>query len=272
MKKRLVSSIIAAILSLSCFCSCGNDKPQNDQQEMTTTKTTTEESSFTAPTVPHVPELKLKSELIPTETTTTQKRTTTTTTKKTTTISKTTTRAKKKKSKTAKVKKPVDDKVYAGYAEIINTAESRKPGVFAICYFVYDYDKDGIEELVLHYLTGARIGEAETYEYDKNTGEPVLEAKGYCGSGIGYSAKKKSLMSSSVSNGAPLDKYPSGACVIILKLTVKNGEITYHAIADTEMNNPSESAEYFSDMQIDSADKAVTSSTVKANAEHNRKI
>lgn len=260
MKKKLTAVFTAVILVYSCLCSCSSEADDNTSKETTATTISASESNVSS----------LEQSELSTGSSKKDETVKETTSKTATELKKTT--AEKKKTKKTTSQKTADDKVYSGYAKMVNTAKSRVPGAISICYFVYDYDRDGLEELIIHYLTGARLGEIETYEYDKRSGEPVLEAKGLCGSGIDYSKKLNSLMSSSVNNVAPLEKYPSGACLIILKLTVKNGEITYKSVGDIEMNNPSEYAEYSSDIHIDPLDKGVTPSAVKANALHNRKV
>ena len=151
--KKPISMIIAAAITLSCFCSCGNSESASDKQETTTTKQTTEEWTLTAPTKAST-----------SETTTTKKTTTTTTTKKTTTT--TTTTTKKTMTTTAK---PAEKPVPAVIKEMLEKTDPSyggQPGGPAAAFMTYygylghegtqqdemwfqDMDGDGIPELVV---------------------------------------------------------------------------------------------------------------------------
>lgn len=164
-----------------------------------------------------------------------------------------------------------NEKMFSSYSKIIKTGKSRYEYAHEISYFVIDYDNDGNYELIMHYLTGARFGEIEIYDYDPLIDDSSLEAKGSTGNTIGYSTKLKALVSSTVNSGVGPPDYPSGARVEFLKMTVSNGEISIENVGNHDLGEKQNASIFDQRVQINT-DEAFSVVQIKANAQHNMSI
>lgn len=165
------------------------------------------------------------------------------------------------------------DNIYASYSAVLSSAKNRMSSAHAISYMVFDYDKDGKSELIIHYMTGARIGEAEIYEYNSNSGKSVLEAQGPCLALIGYSDKIGGLITTTVSNVPVRPNSPSGASVVICKIVVAGKEISYDGVAQLDPDLDKELISKYTNSKKKFADvdtNGCTADAVKANAMKNK--
>ncbi len=162
--------------------------------------------------------------------------------------------------------------IYASYSAVLSGAKNRMPNALDIAYMVFDYDKDGKDELIIHYLTGARIGEAEIYEYDSNIGKSVLEAQGPCLALLDYSDKTGGLITSTVSNMPVKPNSPSGASVVICKIIVSGRKISYESLAQLDPDLDKKQISEYTNSKKEFADAGTNGSAnaVKANAVKNK--
>ena len=176
---------------------------------------------------------------------------------------------------TTTTKKPQNsaDNIYASYSAVLSSAKNRMSSAHAISYMVFDYDRDGKSELIIHYMTGARIGEAEIYEYNSNSGKSVLEAQGPCLALIGYSDKIGGLITTTVSNVPVRPNSPSGASVVICKIVVAGKEISYDGVAQLDPDLDKELISEYTNSKKEFADvdtNGCTADAVRANAAKNK--
>ena len=181
----------------------------------------------------------------------------------------TTTTARKKETAAATVKAE-NDEIYKSYSDLINTSKYNYDNNISTSFFVCDINNDGVQELVIHFMTGARMGDVEIYRFDASSGSSKLISKGHCGSTIGYCKSKGMLFSTTVNSGVGPPEYPSGYCIIVYKLDYSSAEIT---LQDYATINPDKADQKLLDCDVKISDENNSNfsvNSVKQNAQLNK--